>query len=174
MKCCTAYLGLCNLEISNLDTTGCEIWDLEFDLDRPLTGLATANTTHATTKTTGHTTTSLVIASNTGEAELGAHEELFIATKLFNLPDDGALLGGVVDRADVRSESRRVCVFGNRDNNLDVICGRPALELGLGFEHVFDAGARVRLDHALDPDQRLDLRVETVGHELELAIGRNE
>ena len=42
------------------------------------------------------------------------------------------------------------------------------------LEHVLYPAARVALDHALDPDQRLDLRVQAVAHELELAVGRDE
>lgn len=42
------------------------------------------------------------------------------------------------------------------------------------LEHVLNARARVRLHHALYPDERLHLRVQPVAHELELAIRRNE
>ena len=172
--CRPAYLGFCNLQISDLDTTGCEVWDLELDLDRPLTSLSTTNTTHATTETTRHTTTGLIVAPHAGEAKLRAHEELLVAAKLLNLPDDGALLGGVVDGAKVGAEARGVGVVGDGDDDLDIVGRGAALELGLGLEHVLDAGARVGLDDALDPDERLDLGVEAVGHELELAVGRDE
>ena len=116
----------------------------------------------------------LVVAPDAGEAQLGAHEELLVAAKLLNLPDDGALLGGVVDGANVGAEARGVGVVGDGDDDLDVVGRASSLELGLGLEHVLDAGARVGLDEALDPDEGLDLGVEAVRHELELAVGRDE
>ncbi len=116
----------------------------------------------------------LVIAPDAGQTQLGAHEELLAAAELLDLPDDGALLGRVVNRADVGAEARRVGVVGDGNDNLDVVGGATALELGAGLEHVLDARPAVGLDNALDPDERLDLRVEAVRHELEFAVGRNE
>lgn len=116
----------------------------------------------------------LVVAPDTGEAQLGAHEELLLAAKLLDLPDDGALLGGVVHGANVCPEARGVGVVGDGDDDLDIVGGAAALELRAGLEHVLDAGARVGLDDALDPDERLDLGVEAVRHELELAVRGDE
>lgn len=167
------HLGLCNLEISDLDATRRKVGNLKLDLDGPLGALA-ADASHAAAKAARHAAAVLVVAPHAGEAELGAHEELLVASKLLNLPDDGALLGGVVHGADVGSEPGRVGVVGDGDDDLDVVGGAAALELGLGLEHVLDARARVRLDQALDPDQGLDLGVEAVRHELELAVGGDE
>lgn len=168
------YLGFCDLQITDLDSAGCEVGDLELDLDRPLAGLGTTDTAHAAAKTTRHATARLVVTSHAGQAQLGAHEKLLVAAKLLDLPDDGALLGGVVDGADVGAEARGVGIVGDGDDDLDVVGGGAALELGLGLEKVLDTGARVGLDGALDPDEGLDLGVEAVGHELELAVRGDE
>jgi hypothetical protein len=53
----------------------------------------------------------------------------------------------------------------------------PLFALPVGkndLQHVLDSRARVRLDHALYPDERLDLRVQPVAHKLKLSIGGNE
>lgn len=166
------YLGFRDLEVAHLDTTGREIGDLKLDLDRPLGTLSNStHTAHAATETTSHATTVLVVAPHAREAQLGAHKELLVAAELLDLPDDGALLGGVVDGADVGAEAGRVGVVRHGDDDLDVVSGTAALELRLGLEQVLDTRAGMRLDDALDPDERLDLGVETVRHELELAVG---
>jgi len=42
------------------------------------------------------------------------------------------------------------------------------------LDHVLDPAVCVSLNHRLDPDQRLDVRVESVRHQLKLSIRRNE
>lgn len=42
------------------------------------------------------------------------------------------------------------------------------------LQHVFYSASRVTLHHAFHPYQRLDLRIQTIAHELELAVGRDE
>jgi len=42
------------------------------------------------------------------------------------------------------------------------------------LKHVFDPRTRVTFDHALHPDQRLDLGIQAVAHELKFSIGRDE
>lgn len=158
-----------------MDTAGGEVGNLELDLDGPLGTLSgTSNTTHAASKTTSHTTAVLIVAPHARQAQLGAHEELLAATKLLDFPDNGALLRGVVDGTDVGAEARAVGVVGDGDNDLDVVCSAAALELGAGLEHVLDTGAGMGLDDAFDPDKGLDLGVEAVGHEFELAVRGDE
>lgn len=167
-----AYLGLGNLQVPHLNAAGGEIRNLKLDLDRALGTLAgTADASHAAAETTRHTAAMLVVSPHARQAQLGAHEELLAASKLLDLPDNGALLGGVVDGTDVGAEAGAVGVVGDGHDDLDVVGGAAALELGAGFEHVLNAGARVGLDDGLDPDKGLDLGVEAVGHELELAVG---
>ncbi|KFY90763.1 hypothetical protein V498_05845 [Pseudogymnoascus sp. VKM F-4517 (FW-2822)] len=79
-----------------------------------------------------------------------------------------------MDAPDIRPKARAISVIRHRHYDFDVIRRAAALELRLGLEEVLDARAAVVLDHALDPNQRLDLRVEPVRHELELAVGRDE
>jgi hypothetical protein len=43
-------------------------------------------------------------------------------------------------------------------------------EMRTNLEHVFYPAARMALDNAFDPDQRLDLRIQPVTHELEFAV----
>lgn len=95
--------------------------------------------------------------------------------------------------SDIRAEAWGVCVFGDGDENLDVVGGAAAFELGFGLfvesrlgievcytgwgyylEHIFNSGSRVRFNHALHPDQRLHLCVQPVAHELEFAIRRDK
>jgi hypothetical protein len=63
-----------------------------------------------------------------------------------------------------------------RDGNddLDVVGDGPVLELRLGLDGELHSGLAVVLDGGLDPDERLDLCVEAVGHELEVSVGRDE
>src|SRR5690242_3388680 len=42
------------------------------------------------------------------------------------------------------------------------------------LQHVLYSAPRVTLDYALNPNQWLDLRIQTVAHQLELAIRRDE
>lgn len=127
------YLWFRDLQIPYLDTTRCEIGDLEFDVDGPFR-FAGSSASHATSKATGHTAAVFVVALNGGQAELGAHEELLAAAELLDLPDDGGLFGGVVDGSDVGSETGRVGVFRHGDDDFDVVGRAATFELGLGLE----------------------------------------
>lgn len=59
------------------------------------------------------------------------HEELLAAGELLDPPHERRLFRYVVDRADARAEFGRVGVVRDRDEDLDVVGGRAALELGL-------------------------------------------
>ena len=78
---------------------------------------------------THHTTTSLLITSHAGKTELCSHQELFTPAKLLDLPYNTAGLGSVVDRTDVRPETRCICVIGYRDRDFDVVRCAPPFEL---------------------------------------------
>ena len=79
-----------------------------------------------------------------------------------------------MDAPDVRPEAGAIGVVGDGDDDLDIVGRAAAFELRFGLEEILDARAAVILDHALNPDQWLDLGVEPVRHELELAVGRDE
>ena len=57
------------------------------------------------------------------------------------------------------------------NDNFDVIRSRTSFELRFRFDHVFDARVSVSLGHGLDPDQRLDLKLNKTGLNHKLFIG---
>jgi hypothetical protein len=91
-----AYLWLNNLEIPDLNAGSREVRDLELHTDGALCFAASADAAHAATKATHHSASLLVVTTHTGQAELGAHEELFATTELLDLPYDGARFRRVV------------------------------------------------------------------------------
>ena len=115
-----------------------------------------------------------LLALHAGQVEVSAHEELLAARKGLDRPHDAVLLGHVLAVACRGLELGAVGVGRHRNDDLDVVGRAPLLELTLRLDHVLDARVRVALDHRLDPEERLDLRVESIGHELEVAVGRYE
>jgi hypothetical protein len=95
-KSVSAYLWLNNLEIPHLNARSREVGNLKLDADGTLRFAASADTAHAATETTHHSTALLIVAAHTGQTELGAHEELLATTELLDLPYDGARFGRVV------------------------------------------------------------------------------
>lgn len=134
-----------------MDSTCRKVGDFKLDLNGSFGALAT-DSTHTASKATRHATTVLIVSSDARKAKFSAHEEFLVTAKLLNLPDNGALLGGVVYRADVGSESGGIGIVGDRDDDFDVVGRASSLELGPGLEHVFDTRAGVGFDEALDPD----------------------
>mmetsp|Transcript_12035 Transcript_12035/g.34813 ORF Transcript_12035/g.34813 Transcript_12035/m.34813 type:complete len:284 (-) Transcript_12035:525-1376(-) len=102
------------------------------------------------------------------------HQVLSASVELLYGPYDGILVGQVRYRSHGRFEGWRVDVRRNRDDDLNVVGHGSGFELRTGFDHVFDARAFVRLDHGFDPNQRLDMRVQTVRHQVEFSVGRDE
>ena len=170
---CVDYLRFDDLQVADLDTTGGKVRDLELDVDRAL-GFSFSDTTHATTKTTSHTTATLVVTLDTRQTEFSSHQELLATPELFDLPDYGRLLGRIVHGTNVSAKPRRVCVVRNRNSDFNIVGSGSSLELSLGFEHIFHARAGVRLNDAFNPNKGLDCGIEAVAHQLELAIGRDE
>ena len=76
----------------------------------------------------------LVIAFDRGQPQLGAHQEFLATAKLLDLPDDGRLFRRIVHGADVGAEAGRVGVLGDGDQDLDVVGGGTAFELGAGLD----------------------------------------
>ena len=131
-----AHLRFDDLEVAHLDPARGEIGYLEFDADRALALASSAQAgdpAHAAPEAARHAASVLVVAFDRGEAQLGAHEELLAAAELLDLPDDGAFLWRVVHAADVGAEARRVGVFGDGDEDLDVVGRGAAFELGAGL-----------------------------------------
>lgn len=105
---------------------------------------------------------------------MGAGEVLLAAGEHLDGPDHLAVLGLVLAGADGALEARAVGVDGDGDHDLDVVGGALEAELAAGLDEELDAAVLVLVDDGLDPDERLDARVEAVRHELEVAVGRDE
>lgn len=72
------------------------------------------------------------------------------------------------------SELRVARIVRHRDIDLYIIRRAPPLELRLNLHHVFHPAALVAFHSCLDPYEWLYGGRETVGHELELAVRRDE
>ena len=141
-------------EISYLDSRGCEVRYFEFDLNRRLAlGLFTLNA---------------------WQIKVSSHEKLFATRKRFDGPDDAVFLRHVFTEACGRLELGSVSVRRNRNYDLHVVGCAPLLELALGFDHVFHARVTELLNERFDPEERFHLGVESVRHELEVSVRRNE
>ena len=105
---------------------------------------------------------------------MGTHEVFLAATKLLNLPHHCGEFRRIRHSANRSTELGRVGVVRYRDDDLDVVSRRTALELRFDLDHELNARALVALDNGLGPDEWLDLRRETVAHQLELPVRRDE
>ena len=145
-----------NLEVAHLDAGNGEVRNFELDLDGNAQVLVS------------------LLVHNTREAEGGTHMELFAARELLDDPDHGRFVGNVLNDTHVGLEDRRGDIDGHGNDDLDVVRNGLLLELRAGFDHVLNLARREIFDLRAHLDQRLDLRVHTVRHELKLAIRRNE
>lgn len=126
----TTYLGFYDFQIPHLDAAGGEVRNLELDAYGPLAlARERGRASHAATEAARHAAAVLVIAFDRGQAEFGAHEEFLPAAKLLDLPHNGRLLGRIVHGPDVCPEAWRIGVFGDGDEDLDVVGRGAALEL---------------------------------------------
>lgn len=116
-----------------MNTTSGEVGDLKLDVDGPLGFAHLAGSAHAASKAAGHTAAMLVVALDRRQTQLGPHQELFAAAELLDLPHNCGLFGRIVHRADVGAEAGGVCVLRDGDQDLDVVGGAAALELGFGL-----------------------------------------
>ena len=154
-ECLVATL-LHNLEIAHLNSRDCEVGNLKLDLD-------------------GHTTVLLALFRfDRWESELSAHQELFAAGKLLDAPNHGIGIRDVLDIADVCLENGRVDILRNGDNDFDVVGDGLRFELRLSLDKILDLGATEVFNDTVGPDQRLDVSVQTIGHQVEFTIRRDE
>ena len=145
-----------DLEVADLHARDREVGNLELDLNWDATVLLA------------------LFRLDRGEAELGAHEELLAACELLDAPDHRVGVGDVLDIAHVGLENWGVNIRRDRHNDLDIVRNRLRLELSLRLHEVLDLGPGKVLDHAVGPDQGLDVRVQTVGHQVELTVRRDK
>lgn len=123
------HLGLYDLQIPHLNAARREIGYLELDADWSL-ALSSLRASHAAAEPTRHTTAMLVIALDRRQIQFGPHEELLAAAELLDLPHNGGFLRRVVHGSDVGAEAGRVGVFGDGDEDFDVVSRGAAFELG--------------------------------------------
>ena len=119
------YLWLNDLQVPDLDATGCEVGDLELNVNRPLR-LASTHTTHTSSESTHHTTALLIVTTYGGQTKFSAHQEFFATSKLLDLPYNRRCLWRVMYCTDICAEARCVGVFryGYRDLHI-VRCASP-------------------------------------------------
>lgn len=105
------------------------------------------------------------------------------SVELLDLPQQTVLIGHVAHRSQRRLvrtalpefyiELRRVHIGGQRHEDFHVGGGGMRLEVGLGLHEIVD-GSGLACGGDLDPDERTNLCVQTVRHERELPVGRDE
>jgi hypothetical protein len=102
------------------------------------------------------------------------HHKVPRSSKLFDLPHKRRLIWCILHRARRRPKLWTIRIVRHRDVDFHIIGRAPPLELALDLDKVLDPAALVRLDSGLDPDEGLDGGGDPVGHQLELAVGRDE
>ena len=143
-----------DLEVAHLDARGGKVGDLKLDADWRFALVE--------------------VSDDAGQAKVGLHQVFFAARERLDRPDDRVSFRRILAVANSSLELGRVGIARHRDDHLDVVCRGPALELGLGLDHDLDPAMAVLLNHRLDPDEGLDVGVEPVGHQLKLAVRRDE
>lgn len=91
------------------------------------------------------------------KSEKGRNGSSWTHRKRFDCPNDGVLLGRVLDAADGGLELGRVRVHRHWNDDFNVVGRRSPLELRLGLDHVFHPTMRVPLNYRLDPYKWLHL-----------------
>lgn len=102
------------------------------------------------------------------------HQILSSTLELLDLPHKRIALGRIRNRPNRRLEFRRIRVLWNRHDNLHIVRRRPSLELRFSFDHKLYPRSRVGFDDGLAPNERFDLGVESVAHQLEFAVWWDE
>src|ERR1700710_3209737 len=68
----------------------------------------------------------------------------------------------------------RVSIIRYWDSNFHIIGRAFSFELCLGFDHVFNSRSSIIFDNCFDPNEGLDGCLETVTHQFEITVWRNE
>ena len=102
------------------------------------------------------------------------HEELLTACELLDAPDHRVGVGHVFYVAHVGLENGRVDIGRHGNDDLHVVRDGLGFELSLSFDQVLDLGATEILNNTVSPNQRLDVRVQSISHQIELTIRRDE
>jgi len=112
--------------------------------------------------------------AHTWQSEMRPHQIFLPTMELFDAPDNRVALRSILHRANRRLEGWGVSVRWDRDHDLDVVRCGTLLELRLSLDHVLNSTVRMRLDYSLYPNEGLHLSVQSVRHQLELAVRRDK
>jgi len=84
------------------------------------------------------------------------------------------LVRHVLNCTNIRFKYGRVHIWWYGDHDLNSIGDRLRLELGFGFDQVFDLGASKVLNNTVSPNEGLYMRVNSVRHQIKFTVWRNE
>mmetsp|Transcript_7224 Transcript_7224/g.9802 ORF Transcript_7224/g.9802 Transcript_7224/m.9802 type:complete len:224 (-) Transcript_7224:894-1565(-) len=157
-----------NLEVTNLYATNSKIWNLKLDGYGSLPGVFTRVVSLLLAATVSFTGT------DGWQSKVSPHEIFSSTVKLLDVPNNSVFIREVGDVADAGLEGGTVHVRRDRYDDLNVVCNAAGFELRTRLDHVLYARTTMRLDDSLNPYEGLDVSVETVGHEIELTVGRDE
>jgi hypothetical protein len=116
----------------------------------------------------------LLLRDDGRQLEAGQQKELFAARKQFDVPHHLVLLRHVLGTADGQPKGRRVDVVSHRNLDDHVDRGRSALEVGVRLHNVLHTRMFPLVDRTLDRNRRLADRIDSIAHQLELTVRRNE
>jgi hypothetical protein len=105
---------------------------------------------------------------------LCSHQELFTSWELFENPDHATLVWNVFNSSDVGLEYWRINIRWNRNNDFNVVGYRLLFELGFSFNDKFNLGFSKVFNNGLNPDQRLNMCIQSVGHQLKFTVRWDE
>lgn len=128
------YLWLYYLQIPNLNAARGKVRYFELNADWPLPFPSLSSASHASPEPARHSAPMFVISFYRREAQLCAHEELFAPTELLDLPYYSALFWRIVHATDVCAKTGGIGIFGDGDEDFDVIGCGATFELGARLE----------------------------------------
>ena len=108
------------------------------------------------------------------ETELCSHKEFFTSWELFDNPDHATLIRNILHSTNVGLENRGVYICWNWNNDFNVVGYGLLFELGFSFDHVFNLGFCKVFNYRLYPNQRLNMSVQSVGHQFKFSIRWNK
>mmetsp|Transcript_28252 Transcript_28252/g.45933 ORF Transcript_28252/g.45933 Transcript_28252/m.45933 type:complete len:319 (-) Transcript_28252:79-1035(-) len=156
-----------DLQIPNLNSRHSKVRYLKLDPDRLL-----PRRVHPSAATASFALR--IIPGNTRQAKVRPHQILPSSVELLDRPDHAILVRQVRHVAHARFEARTIHIGRDRNRDLHVIRHAPRLELRSRLDHVLDPRSAMGFHHGLHPDERLDVSVQPVRHEVELAVRRDE
>mmetsp|Transcript_20563 Transcript_20563/g.44645 ORF Transcript_20563/g.44645 Transcript_20563/m.44645 type:complete len:217 (+) Transcript_20563:228-878(+) len=158
-----------NLQIPHLNPRHGKVRDLKLDSNRLL-----PRHVHPGTTSTATTLIIRLLSANARQAKVRPHQILSSTMELLNRPNHAILIGQIRHVPHARLETRTIDIGWHGNDNFDIVRHAPTFELRSSFDHVFNPAPAVGFDYGLDPNERLDVRVQSVRHEVELSVGGDE